>query len=175
MLYDNAQFISVFSISDFLNKDTKNLFLVQQTVDYWLEQSLHFTESTISKFWEKEKSLFRLSNEQKLFKDVFEVEDQVIPSSNSVMASNLYEIYKVTYDKYFLNICNNMRSEVALNAKKSLSNFTNWMLLSNKVNNPKKQHILVGFSVEESLEFNSKKEFFDDVFLLEKQSELPIF
>ena len=91
------------------------------------------------------------------------------------MASNLHEIYKVTYDKSFLNICNNMISEVALNAEKSLSNFTNWMLLSNKVNNPKKQHILVGFSVEESLEFNSKKEFFDDVFLLEKQSELPIF
>ena len=39
MLYDNAQLISVFSIFDFLNKNTKNEFLVQQTIDYWLELS----------------------------------------------------------------------------------------------------------------------------------------
>ena len=56
-----------------------------------------WSEVVISEFWQKEK---------KLFKDVFEVDDQVIPSSNSAMASNLYEIYKVTYDKYFLKICN---------------------------------------------------------------------
>lgn len=91
------------------------------------------------------------------------------------MASNLHEIYKVTYDKSFLNICNNMISEVALNAEKSLSNFTNWMLLLNKVYNPKKQYILVGFSVEESLEFYSKKEFFDDVYLLKKTVRITNF
>jgi uncharacterized protein YyaL (SSP411 family) len=142
---------------------------------YWLEKSIHFTEVTISKFWQKEKNLFRLSNDQKLFKDVSEVDDQVIPSSNSVMASNLYEIYKVTYDKYFLKICNNMLSAVALNAESSPSNFTNWMLLSMKVNNPKKQYVMVGFSVQELLEFYSEKEFFEDVYLLEKQSDLPIF
>ena len=67
MLYDNAQFISVFSISDFLNKDTKNLFLVQQTVDYWMEQSLHFTESTISKFWEKRTKSFKTFQRAKTF------------------------------------------------------------------------------------------------------------
>jgi uncharacterized protein YyaL (SSP411 family) len=142
---------------------------------YWLEKSIHFTEVTISKFWQKEKNLFRLSNDQKLFKDVSEIDDQVIPSSNSVMASNLYEIYKVTYDKYFLKICNNMLSAVALNAESSPSNFTNWMLLSMKVNNPKKQYVMVGFSVQELLEFYSEKEFFEDVYLLEKQSDLPIF
>ncbi len=142
---------------------------------YWLEKSIHFTEVTISKFWQKEKNLFRLSNDQKLFKDVSEVDDQVFPSSNSVMASNLYEIYKVTYDKYFLKICNNMLSAVALNAESSPSNFTNWMLLSMKVNNPKKQYVMVGFSVQELLEFYSEKEFFEDVYLLEKQSDLPIF
>jgi len=142
---------------------------------YWLEKSIGFTQAAISNFWQKEKNLFRLSNEQKLFKDVFELEDQVIPSSNSVMASNLYEIYKVTYDKYFLKICNKMLSAVALNAESSPSNFTNWMLLSMKVNSPKKQYVMVGFSVQELLEFYSEKEFFEDIYLLEKQSDLPIF
>ena len=142
---------------------------------YWLEKSIDFTQAAISNFWQKEGNLFRLSNEQKLFKDVFELDDQVIPSSNSVMASNLYEIYKVTYDKYFLKICNKMLSAVALNAESSPSNFTNWMLLSMKVNSPKKQYVMVGFSVQELLEFYSEKEFFEDIYLLEKQSDLPIF
>ena len=142
---------------------------------YWFEKSIQLTEFTISKFWEKEKSLFRLSNEQKLFKDVYEVEDQVIPSSNSVMASNLYEIYKVTYNKYFLKICNDMLTAVAIKAENSPSNFTNWMLLSMKINNPIKQYVMVGFSVKEVLEFYSNTNFFKDVYLLEKRSDLPIF
>ena len=122
-------------------------------------KSIHFTEASISKFWQKEKNLFRLSNEQNLYKDVIEIDDQVIPSSNSVMANNLFDIYKITYDKYFLNICNKMLSTVALNAKSSPSNFTNWMLLSKKLNIPKKQYVMVGFSVKELLEFYSEKEF----------------
>ena len=142
---------------------------------YWLEKSIQLAEFTISKFWQKEKNLFRLSNEQKLFKDVYQVDDQVIPSSNSMMASNLYEIYKVTYDKSFLKICNDMLLTVAYNAESSPSNFTNWMLLSMKINNPIKQYVMVGFSVEEVLELYSNKNFFEDVYLLEKRSDLPIF
>ena len=105
----------------------------------------------------KRKKSFRLSNEQNLYKDVIEIDDQVIPSSNSVMANNLFDIYKVTYDKYF-NICNKMLSTVAINAKSSPSNFTNWMLLSKKLNIPK-NNILVGFSVKELLEFYPEKNF----------------
>ena len=68
-----------------------------------------------------------------------------------------------------------MLSAAALNAESSPSNFTNWMLLSMKVNNPKKQYVMVGFSVQELLEFYSEKEFFEDVYFLEKHSDLSIF
>ena len=142
---------------------------------YWFKLSAHWIEATISKFWVKDKSLFKLSSEQTLFKEVFEIEDQVIPSSNSVMASNLHEIYKITYDKSFLKICKDMLSVIGLNAEKSPSNFTNWMLLSRELNSPKKQYILIGFSVEELLELYHQKEPLDDVYLLEKNSDLTIF
>ena len=36
MLLDNAQLISVHSGAEFVDKDTKNTCLVQQTIDYWL-------------------------------------------------------------------------------------------------------------------------------------------
>ena len=39
-----------------------------------------------------------------LYKKSFEIEDQVIPSSNSVIANNLYELYNVNYDKKYLEI-----------------------------------------------------------------------
>ena len=142
---------------------------------YWFKLSAHWIEATISKFWVKDKSLFKLSSEQTLFKEVFEIEDQVIPSSNSVMASNLHEIYKITYDKSFLKICKDMLSVIGLNAEKSPSNFTNWMLLSRELNSPKKQYILIGFSVEDLLELYHQKEPLDDVYLLEKNSDLTIF
>ena len=142
---------------------------------YWFKLSAHWIEATISKFWVKDKSLFKLSSEKTLFKEVFEIEDQVIPSSNSVMASNLHEIYKITYDKSFLKICKDMLSVIGLNAEKSPSNFTNWMLLSRELNSPKKQYILIGFSVEDLLELYHQKEPLDDVYLLEKNSDLTIF
>ena len=142
---------------------------------YWLEKSIHFTEASISKFWQKEKNLFRLSNEQNLYKDVIEIDDQVIPSSNSVMANNLFDIYKVTYDKYFLNICNKMLSTVALNAKVPLPILPIGCFYLINLIFLKKQYVMVGFSVKELLEFYSEKEFFEDVYLLEKQSDLPIF
>ena len=44
-----------------------------------------------------------------------------------------------------------------------------------KANNPKKQYVMVGFSVQELLEFYSEKEFFEDVYFLEKHSDLSIF
>ena len=45
------------------------------------------------------KTYLHLQKVKSLYKKSFEIEDQVIPSSNSVMANNLYELYNVTYDK----------------------------------------------------------------------------
>ena len=87
---------------------------------------------TINKFWAEDEYLFAFSESKVLYKQNFEIEDQVIPSSNSVMANNLYEIYNVNYQKNYLEILNKMMSKVGAKAQKWLPNYTNWMMLSNK-------------------------------------------
>ena len=56
---------------------------------FYFEKAIHLMEAVINDFFDHEKKLFCYSNEQNLYKAKFEVEDQVIPSSNSIMAQNL--------------------------------------------------------------------------------------
>ena len=61
---------------------------------FYFEKAIHLMEAVINDFFDHEKKLFRYSNEQNLYKAKFEVEDQVIPSSNSIMAQNLLTLLK---------------------------------------------------------------------------------
>ena len=74
------------------------------TSAYWFDESIKWTNITINKFWVEDKNLFAFTESEVLYKKSFEIEDQVIPSSNSVIANNLYELYNVTHDKKYLEI-----------------------------------------------------------------------
>ena len=63
---------------------------------YWSSKSIDWMEIAIEKFWNKKKGLFTYSVNKSLYKQTFEVEDQVIPSSNSLMANNLHELFQIT-------------------------------------------------------------------------------
>ena len=58
---------------------------------YWFNQSIKWTNIIINKFWAEDEYLFAFTESEVLYKKTYEIEDQVIPSSNSVMANNLYE------------------------------------------------------------------------------------
>ena len=61
---------------------------------YYFRKAISLVELVINDFFDRKKKLFRFSNEQNLYKAKFEVEDQVIPSSNSIMAQNLLTFMK---------------------------------------------------------------------------------
>ena len=62
-------------------------------------------------------NLFAFTESEVLYKKSFEIEDQVIPSSNSVIANNLYELYNVTYNKKYLEIMDKMMRKVGSKAQ----------------------------------------------------------
>ena len=142
---------------------------------YWLDESIKWTNIIINKFWAEYKSLFTFSESKVLYKENFEIEDQVIPSSNSIIANNLQELYNVTYDKKYLEIIDKMMRKVGSKAQKWLPNYTNWMMLSNKKKSSNKQYILVGYELKELWNLHHQKEIFDEVYILEKESEILIF
>lgn len=142
---------------------------------FWLEQSLLWGGVSIENFWSEKKGLFAYSSNKELYKQSFEIEDQVIPSSNSTMAHNLYELYRISNDVNFLKIVKIMLSKVAIKANEWLPNFTNWMLLQQKLEVNLLQYILVGFKLEEILTLHTEKRNLDFIYVLEKPSDIFIF
>ena len=142
---------------------------------YWIDESIKWTNITINKFWTDDKSLFAFSESKVLYKKNFEIEDEVIPASNSVIANNLYELYIVTYEKKYLEIMDKMMSKVGAKAQKWLPNFTNWMMLSNKKKSSNKQYVVVGYEINELWHLHHQKEIYDQLYVLEKESEILIF
>jgi hypothetical protein len=143
--------------------------------DYWMNQSIKWTNIIINKFWTDDKNLFAFSESKSLYKKAFEIEDQVIPSSNSVMGNILYELYIITYEKTYLEIMNKMMNKVGDKAQKWLPNYTNWMMLSNRKKDLNKQYVLVGYELKELWDLYHQKEILDQVYILEKDSEILIF
>ena len=142
---------------------------------YWFNKSIKWVNITINKFWVEDEYLFAFSESKILYKQNFEIEDHVIPSSNSVMANNLYEIYNVNYNKNYLEIMNKMIRKVGAKAQKWLPNYTNWMMLSNKKKSNNKKYIMVGYETRELWDLHHLKEINDHVYILEKESEILIF
>ena len=142
---------------------------------FWLEKSLFWLELALEKFWDIDKGLFAYSMNQSLYKQTFEVEDQVVPSSNSIMANNLYDLYQISRNENYLKKIKIMMNRVAFKAKKWLPNFTNWMLLKQKLNGRKLQYLTMGLEHNEILELHHKKNNLATVYILEKESNILIF
>ena len=142
---------------------------------YWLSKSLDWMEIAIEKFWNKKKGLFTYSVNKSLYKQTFEVEDQVIPSSNSLMANNLHELFQITRQENYLDKMNTMIMRVANKANKWLPNFTNWMLLKQKLNSKKIQYLVMGLKMNEILALHHQKNNLASIYILEKDSDILIF
>lgn len=142
---------------------------------YWFNESIKWTNIIINKFWAEYKNLFAFTESEVLYKKSFEIEDQVIPSSNSVIANNLYELYNVTHDKKYLEIMDKMMRKVGSKAQKWLPNYTNWMMLSNKKKSSNKLYVTIGYELNELWNLHHQKEINDQVYVLEKESEILIF
>jgi len=84
----------------------------------WLDLAQHLTKITFQEFFDEEKSVFYFTaaKQQDLITRSIEIHDNVIPSSNSVMAKNLFRLsylidrpdYLETAQKMFNVVCGNM-------------------------------------------------------------------
>ena len=142
---------------------------------HYFEKAINLVESVINDFFDHEKKLFRYSNEQNLYKAKFEVEDQVIPSSNSIMAQNLLTLYEVTRTEKYQELAIQMFDVVAEKAKKWLPNYSNWMHVKRKFghSNPKIVMCHVDFPTICDLIHQIKS--LDFTYVLEKEVSITLF
>ena len=102
----------------------------------WLEKAIQLTEITVEEFQdEKSKMFFFTSNSTQLIARKMELNDNVLPASNSVMAHNLFRLSHLYYNESYTNIAQQMLANVYDGMEMYGSSYSNWgSLLLNIVN-----------------------------------------
>jgi len=103
----------------------------------WLEKAIQLTEITLKEFHdEKSKMFFYTSNSTQLIARKMELNDNVLPASNSVMAHNLFRLSHFYYNNEFKLIAEQMLANIYDGMEMYGSGYSNWgSLLINIVNN----------------------------------------
>lgn len=144
--------------------DEKYLFDAKQLTDY-----------TLDHFYDSEKGLFRFKSveDASLVSENYEIEDNVIDSSNSVMARNLYTLSIYFGLVHYEDICSKMLRIVVSNVDYP-SAFSNWLNVFMNFDSSQRELAICGENALENLEYINRNYFPNlTVSATEKPSNLP--
>lgn len=152
--------------------------LYQATFDEtWLHYSEKLTLYAFQNFWDEEDELFFFTdkNAEELIARKKEIFDNVVPSSNSIMARNLYTLGLILEREDFLSLSKLMLSKMKNLLLKNVDYLTNWACLATQMVSKTPEIAIVG---KDFLDFRKQ---FDQQFFPNKvlsgtatKSELPL-
>ena len=98
----------------------------------WLSTAKQLTDYAFDHFYEPEKSMFYFTSDedQNLITRKMEIEDNVIPASNSIMAKNLFLLSHFYSNSYYLKVSQQMLHNVKDRTDKYASGYSNWLQLA---------------------------------------------
>jgi len=100
----------------------------------WLATAKQLTDYTFDHFFDQKNHMFYFTSDKDaaLITRKFEVEDNVIPASNSIMANNLFKLSHYYSNPYYLKVSKQMLSNVYDKVENYGGSYSNWLqLLSN--------------------------------------------
>ena len=99
--------------------------------EQWLNKAVRLMDHTIKNFYDKNETLFFFTAKSKsnLILRKKEIFDNVIPSSNSVMANNLFLLGTLLHKEEYLSLSKKMLLTVFPLLKKNPNSLTNWNIL----------------------------------------------
>lgn len=121
--------------------------LYEATLDQsWFDLASEMTEATMENFYDSETGMFRYNPKgpEILITHQVETEDNVIPSSNSVMARNLFRLGHLMTDREFLDIAMNMTASLAGRFIRFPGGFAGWGSMLINLQNPFYEIVVVG-------------------------------
>jgi uncharacterized protein YyaL (SSP411 family) len=97
----------------------------------WLDDAARLTEITLTDFYDEDKAIFSFTaaDQTHLITPTYEVHDNVIPASNSVMARNLYRLSWLLDRPDYREIAASMLNGVAEHMIAYPSGYSNWAQL----------------------------------------------
>ena len=106
--------------------------LYEVTLDEsWLRSAKQLTDYTFDHFYDEKSKMFFFTSdkEQDLITRKIEVDDNVIPSSNSIMAINLFKLGHYFSNKNYSLNASAMLNNIKINAVKYGGGASNWLIL----------------------------------------------
>ncbi len=99
--------------------------------ELWLNTAKQLTDYTFDHFYDSDKVMFYFTSDKdtNLIARKMEVEDNVIPASNSIMARNLFKLSHYYSNSYYLKVSKQMLNNVKERAQKYGSGYSNWLQL----------------------------------------------
>lgn len=124
--------------------------LYQVTFDSeWLHKANELTNYTIANFQDELSQLFFFtSTDTKLIARKMEIQDNVLPASNSVMANNLFRLSQFYYDDSYKVISRQMLSNLYDGMEMYGSGYSNWAILLSNFTGKFYQISILGNNVE---------------------------
>jgi uncharacterized protein len=178
-LYKNEKNAIIGFLEDYAFTISACLKMYQAKFDKkWLDKAVVLKDYAMSHFYDDTTGMFFFtsSKAETLIARKFEISDNVIPASNSVMANNLFEISKFTDDFSAEKLAIGMLKSVLKPLKDYASGYSNWAILFQKLEYPFKEIIATGEKSEEMILEIQKSQIFNAVFAATKNQEnLPLF
>jgi len=96
-----------------------------------LNTAKQLTDFTFDHFFDTESHMFYFTSDEdtNLITRKMEIEDNVIPASNSIMARNLFKLSHYYSNKYYLKVSKQMLHNVKDRTKQYGSGYSNWLEL----------------------------------------------
>jgi len=152
--------------------------LYQITFDEkWLEDAMQLADYSITHFYDNTSGMFYYTSDidPSLIARKMEISDNVIPSSNSEMAKNLFVLGHYFYNDDYIEMSKKMLNNVKKNTFRGEAYFANWDILMAWFVKPPYEVAIVGNEFETKLkEFN--KNYLPNVFLSggKKEGSFPL-
>ena len=127
--------------------------LYQITCDEkWLEQAKKITEKSLELFLDKEsKLMFFTAKDTSLIARKMEVYDSVIPSSNSVMATNLFHLGHFYRNEEWIKNAQQMIKNMQANMSQYAPGYSNWAMLMLHVVYGVEEYCVIGENAKKHL------------------------
>lgn len=125
----------------------------------WLKLAKELSEYTLENFFDSEKHMFYFTSKQDrvIVTRNIDYQDNVIPSSNAVMAKNLYFLSKYFSDSEYKKIAQQMLKNVSQEIIKYPSGFSHWLDLLANFQNDFFEVVVVGPEAEERIKEINKE------------------
>jgi uncharacterized protein YyaL (SSP411 family) len=144
----------------------------------WLDLAIELTETTMKQFFDPATEMFNFNakDSEVLISNNVETQDNVIPSSNSVMAHNLFRLGHLLLQKDYLELSNSMMQQMQGQFEQYPHGFANWGRLILKNLNPFYEIVVAGPSAKSMLA-SIKDEYLPHALVVGSagKSTLPLF